>query len=152
MNSRSRAIAVVAGLCLLLDVGIAASINSVAAGSGSSDQVEEDENAAGPQFVLIDGLNVPIIRKNRVERHIFLSIALEVPDGAARREVWLALPRLRDAFVRELHVYLHLVPFERNPSFLNRVKARLLRVSERVMGAGVVKAVLIQKASERRFI
>ena len=111
---------------------------------------EEIGLVVAPFFVRLDGLNIPVIRELRVERHLLFSIALEVGDSRARHDVWMALPVLRDAFVRDLHGFVRLIRFEDETNYLTTVKARLHKVCDRVLGPGVVKAVLVQEMNERR--
>ncbi|MBT5413565.1 MAG: hypothetical protein HOH66_02595 [Rhodospirillaceae bacterium] len=113
-----------------------------------------DEVAAieRPQFVRIDNLIIPVIRRDRVERHVSLSVALEVRDAENRRTVQRALPHLRHAFIVDLNGYLRMLKSEDNPRFLLTVKRRLLKVGIAVVGPGLIDAVLVQQSSERELL
>ncbi|MDA0704154.1 MAG: hypothetical protein O3A96_13130 [Proteobacteria bacterium] len=105
-----------------------------------------------PQFVRIDNLIIPVIRRDRVERHVSLSVALEVRDAENRRAVQRALPRLRHAFIVDLNGYLRMLKSEDNPYFLLTVKRRLLKIGATVVGPGMIDAVLVQQSSERELL
>lgn len=102
-----------------------------------------------PLFVRIDNLVIPVIRRDRVERHVFLSVALEVRDAESRIAVQRDLLRLRHAFIVDLNGYLRVLRSEDNPHFLLTVKRRLLKVGATVVGPGLIDAVLVQQSSER---
>lgn len=110
---------------------------------------EEEELVVAPFFVHMDSLVVPVIRNNQVERHVMLTLALEVGDNHSRSRVQKAKNQIRDAFVRDLHGYMRVMLIRSHDDFLRLLKVRLLRVVAGVMGPGVVREVLIQQAAER---
>jgi hypothetical protein len=114
--------------------------------------VPEEAAMERPQFVRIDNLIIPVIRRDRVERHISLSVALEVRDAENRRAVQRALPHLRHAFIVDLNGYLRMLKSDDNPHFLVSVKRRLLKVGAAVIGPGMIDAVLVQQSSERELL
>lgn len=105
-----------------------------------------------PQFVRVDNLIIPVIRRDRVERHVSLSVALEVRDSENRRAVQRALPRLRHAFITDLNGYLRMLKSKDNPRFLLIVKRRLLKVGTAIVGPNMIDAVLVQQSSERELL
>jgi hypothetical protein len=104
------------------------------------------------QFVRIDNLIIPVIRRDRVERHVSLSVALEVRDSENRHAVQRALRRPRHAFIVDLNSYPRMLKSEDNPYFLLTVKRRRLKIGATVGGPGMIDAVLVQQSSERELL
>jgi len=105
--------------------------------------------SANAIFVDLESVAVAIIRNQRVEKQVVLQVSLEVPDDAARLAVSQALPRIKDAFIRDLYDYFALQEPGREGVNVEAVKKRLKRTADQVMGEGKIRAVLIQGAVER---
>ena len=111
---------------------------------------EHAVETAKPFFVDVEPLVVSVFAGERTVSTIALEIKLEVPDAAKEAELRTLMPRLKDAFLRDLHGAM---PRLRTPDGrvdLEAVKRRLLVVAERVAGDGSVSEVLIQSAAEMR--
>lgn len=102
-------------------------------------------------FVQLDPFVVPVIRNGQLQRHVTLSLAIEAKDPASRAKVEAAMPRVRDAFARDLHAFLAVVPYDGSGALLQSMTQRLARVAERAVGGGLIKAVLLQGAVDRTF-
>ena len=113
---------------------------------------EEEELIVAPFFVRMDSLVIPVIRNNQVERHVMLTLTLEVGDNHGRHRVQKAVNRIRDAFVLDLHGYMRVVLTRSREDFLFLLKGRLLRVVAGVIGPGVVREVLVQQVAEREVL
>jgi flagellar basal body-associated protein FliL len=100
-------------------------------------------------FVDLESLTVAVIRNSRVEKHVVLQVSLEVPDEATRANVSKALPRLKDAFIKDLYDYYAVRTPGSDGINVEGIKKRLKRTSDLIMGEGVIRAVLIQGAVER---
>jgi flagellar FliL protein len=100
-------------------------------------------------YVEMNALTIPVIRGGAVAKYILLQISLEVPDESAREEVIDRMPRLQDAFLRDLHAYFASIPLD-SPLNVRTVKQRLQRIADRKVGAGIVDEVLIQGAFEKK--
>jgi len=102
-------------------------------------------------FVQLDPFVVPVIRNGQLQRHVTLSLSIEAKDPASRAKVEAAMPRVRDAFARDLHAFLAVVPYDGSGALLQSMTRRLARVAERAVGGGLIKAVLLQGAADRTF-
>jgi hypothetical protein len=107
--------------------------------------------AVPPQYYKVDRIVLPVIRRQGLEGHLFLVIYLEMNDTKYRPLIDSKMTPLRDEYIRSLNRYI-----ARHPRILYKVplkdlKALLLRATERVVGEGKVKAILIQAAANRRF-
>lgn len=98
-------------------------------------------------FVDLDAITAPFIRDGRFAQYVVLTITLEVVDEDARGTVLKNIPRIRDAFVSELHALAAIRSPQQRLINLARVKARMMAGAERVLGQGVVTDVLVQLAS-----
>lgn len=98
-------------------------------------------------YVNLDSITAPFIRDGRFAQYIVLTIALEVANADAKDAVRHNIPRLRDAFISELHTLAAIRSPQQKLINLARVKARLMAGAERVLGKDVVVEVLVQLAS-----
>lgn len=99
-----------------------------------------------PLFIELDPLTAPFVRDGKFAHYVVIVVNLEVVSKDDIDKVRLLLPRLRDAFVTELHTMATM----RNPDQaminIRRVKSRLLANADAVLGVGVVRGVLVQLA------
>ena len=96
----------------------------------------------------LDPITVPLIEDHQVKRFLIVHVALEVTKGDGENVVKLRVPYLRDAYIRYL---LALASLDINPGIkdLEFLRGRLLEVSQRAVGPGIVKNVLFQHVFER---
>lgn len=102
------------------------------------------QEAPQVQFVDLPPLTLPVVRDGDVERVVRVDLALELKSGADAPRVSADLPRLTDAFLVELYALVGHRLMEENRYDADVIKRRLQAASERVLGPGVVTAVLIQ--------
>ncbi|MGH6953028.1 MAG: hypothetical protein ACREGL_02530 [Alphaproteobacteria bacterium] len=140
---------IIAGAVLLIGLGGGGYVLLAPSEPAGEHAAVPEAGVQGTFFVPIHNLMVPVVRGDRIERHVALTVALEVEGEESRMKVMRALPRLRDALLADLYSYLRLIDFDREPSFLPAVKTRLTAVANRTMGADTVRAVLVQYTYER---
>ena len=102
-----------------------------------------------PEFVELDPLVLPLIQEGQVTHHITLTVVVEIASGS-KEQVLLAKRQLTDAFFSELYGLLARRFVRRQADVLPLLRRRLLVVSERLLGPGVVTGVLISEPSRRR--
>ncbi len=119
----------------------------------SSPAVDAGEDGEGgffsddqPKFVELDLLTAPFLRGGKFVQYVVLVVSLEVATNAAVDEVRAVMPRLRDAFVTELHTIATMRNPEQKMLNMKRIKSRLLASARKVMGGGIVRDVLVQIA------
>lgn len=119
-------------------------------GSSSESTKEEiDENFSvndDPRFVELDLLTAPFVRGGKFVQYVVLVINLEASNDDGVEEIRAAMPRLRDAFVTELHTIATMRNPDQKMLNIKRIKSRLLASANKVMGEGVVRDVLVQLA------
>ena len=99
-----------------------------------------------PRFVELDLLTAPFLRGGKFVKYVVLVINLEVSNDDQVEEVRAVMPRLRDAFVTELHTIATMRNPEQKMLNIKRIKSRLLVSANEVMGEGFVRDVLVQLA------
>jgi len=146
LRSTKLAIRISSGLAALLFVPILANL------ADAADREAPPETAAiagAPSYVRFEPIFVPIIENDQVKRQVGVTLMLELGDGVSQGDVEAKRMPLYDAFFRDLYGY-----FQDRVGVGGHVdqpylKARLLRTTNRVMGAKLVKEVLIEQLFER---
>jgi flagellar FliL protein len=143
-------------ICLLMGA-LAWSASPAHAVGAKKDESAKEEGERGKKgqpetnFIQLDPFVVPVIRNGQLQRHVTLSLTIEANNPASRTKVEAAMPRVRDAFARDLHALLAVVPYDGSGALLQSITQRLARVAERTVGGGLIKAVLLQGAVDRTF-
>ncbi len=99
-------------------------------------------------FVTMDVLVIPIFQGEKVAATVQIQLKLEATNLESASEIARLLPRLNDAFLRDLYGFIprHLRKKERLDVAL--IKDRLQLVGDKVAGPGVIKSVLVQAVLE----
>jgi flagellar basal body-associated protein FliL len=99
-------------------------------------------------FVTMDVLVIPIFQGEKVAATVQIQLKLEATNLENASEIARLLPRLNDAFLRDLYGFIprHLRKKERLDLAL--IKDRLQMVGDKVAGPGVIKSVLVQAVLE----
>ncbi len=105
--------------------------------------------SADSLFVDLESITIAVIRNRRIQKHLVLQVTLEVPDEESRAAVSHALPRVKDAFIKDLYDYYAIQQQGREGINVEAIKKRLKRTADEALGPGKVRAVLIQGAVER---
>ncbi len=111
--------------------------------------VAEPVRPALPEYVELEPLILPLIQDGQVTHHVTLQVVIEVVAGEKER-VLLVKRQLTDAYLSELYGLLALRFVRRQANALPLLRRRLLAVSERLLGPGVVGDVLISEPSRRK--
>jgi hypothetical protein len=105
---------------------------------------------AGPTFIKLPPIVLPVFNnENKVARQAGLVLALELEPGKTAADVEPNRRQLQDAFITDLYTLYDQVGGADRVIDSAIVKQRLLETSDRVLGPGIVRAVLIQQAFER---
>lgn len=111
----------------------------------------ESERAPGTPGVPTVGMPIliaPVIVNGELDHYVYLTVSLKLNDGNQRTMVSEKIPYLQDAFLREVHGPS--IARNNDPSIVDEAAllARLMRVCETVVGAGVVKTIEIKNAAQ----
>ena len=99
-----------------------------------------------PAYIELQPVTAPFRRGDKNVQYLVLSINLEVRDKDLVDSVRERMPRLLDTYTSELYALAGERGPEQRSINLARVQARLLTGSDRVLGPGVIRAVLVQLA------
>lgn len=102
-----------------------------------------------PEFVEFEPLVLPLIQEGQVTHHITLHVVVETNAGG-KEQVLLAKRQLTDAYLSELYGLLARRFVRRQSNALPLLRRRLMVVSDRLLGPGVVSDVLLAEPSRRR--
>ena len=97
-----------------------------------------------PRFIDLPPLNVPLFADDKVAGTVLIQLKLEALGAANEATINHLLPRINDAFLRELHTFIPRLLQKTKRLDIYILKKRLQMVSDRVVGKGVISNVLIQ--------
>jgi len=98
-----------------------------------------DENI----FIALKPLNVPVRRRNEITGFVALDVSLEVADDAARSRAQRLLPRVRDAFIRELFANPAVQRGTQGRIDYRRIRSVLLHRARQILGRETVLTIYI---------
>lgn len=119
------------------------------AGEAGQEQAAGDAKKKGdPNYLDMENLAIPVIRNRRIEKHVILKVSLEMMDDDALEESKPYMPRLKDAFIKDLYDYYS---YQSPGQKINTeaIKIRLKVAGDKVVGQGKIRKVLIQAAFQR---
>jgi hypothetical protein len=111
--------------------------------------VAQPEPAGAPEFVEFEPLVLPLIQEGQVTYHVTLSVVVET-TASGKEQVLLAKRQLTDAYLSELYGLLARRFVRRQANAIPLLRRRLLVVSDRLLGPGVVSDVLLAEPGRRR--
>lgn len=119
-----------------------------AAKGGKGQDYETLEN--GPYYMRLERIVVPRIHANVVEAIVTYVLVAEFKDPEARDRAKLVMPKLMDAYVRDLYVLTSRAGTSGDGVDLAVAKTYLMASAARVLGAEAVKDVLIERIVSRK--
>ena len=113
---------------------------------------EKAEADAKVTFVKIDPLVLPVVNKDGVVQIVNIVVTLEVADPEVAKEIEKFTPRLKDAFIQDMYGSLsNKTATDINGVIeVNQIKARLNKITAKVLGEDKVKDVLLQAIQQRK--
>ena len=135
---------------LMLAPGLAFNAPAFASGAAKDSKDakgKDDKEPAKGTFLKLDPMAAPLpmAEGKKTRRQMILTLQLEVSPSDAEKVNGL-MPRIRDAFIREMFARPVGTPDGWDPGDLETVKGRLVQQATRVAGDGVVRDVLIVQA------
>ena len=102
-----------------------------------------------PRYVDLEPLLVPIFKGDVVVATIQLQIQIETKKSDVSK-ITKQMPRLKDAYIRDLHAYVPRLLRKQKDLDIASLKRRLFVIGERAIGKGLIDAVLVQSAMNRK--
>ncbi|MDY0028355.1 MAG: flagellar basal body-associated FliL family protein [Pseudobdellovibrionaceae bacterium] len=112
---------------------------------------EKAEADAKVAFVKMDPLTLPVVNEKGIVQIINISITLEAADAEAAKEIEKFFPRLKDAYIQDMYGSLGRKGAMNAEGIVqvNRIKERLSKITEKVIGSDKVRQVLLQSVQQR---
>mgnify|MGYP003394190244 CR=1 FL=1 len=110
------------------------------------EEIEAEVLKDPSEFVKVGPMQLVVRGQNGRNYRIMLNMNLELVDPNNKVKVYKMLPRLRDAYLRELFGVPMAANGEWRADEMDSVKARLLGQSNQVMGSNMIANVVIQQA------
>jgi hypothetical protein len=103
----------------------------------------------GPTFIALAPIVLPVFEGNVVARQAGVLLSLELVEGKSEADVEPQRRRLVDAFISDLYALFEQRHGADRVIDAPAIKQRLGATADRILGPGIVRAVLIQQAFER---
>lgn len=109
---------------------------------------EPPEPSEPPRFIDMDPLVVAVFSGDNVAGTVQIQIKLETMGAENEEHINQIMPRLSDAFLRDLYSYIPRLLEKQGSVDVLVVKKRLQRIAAKVAGEGRVDNVLVQSVTE----
>lgn len=110
-----------------------------------------DDKMAPPEaarYIDMDPLVITLFQGNKVAATIQIQVKLEASGKDNEKTIYKILPRLSDAFIRDLHSFIPRLLRKSDELDAIVIKQRLKMVSDKVAGKGIVSNILIQSVAD----
>jgi len=107
-------------------------------------ELEREDNTTA---ISINPFTVPMFQGERIAGSIQVQFELEVVKGQ-EEAVNSQMVRLEDAYIRDLYVFLPRLLRNQETLDINKLKRRLMRITEKIVGPDIVEDVLIQSVAD----
>ncbi len=111
-----------------------------------TEEVKSDEP---PVSIPMDDLVVTLFSDNTVAATVMIRLNLEVLGSDNADKVTKVLPRLSDAFFKDLYTFIPRVVHKEKKLTADILQQRLLMTGNKLLGKGVLNNVIIESVSER---
>jgi len=117
---------------------------SLASGAKEAKESKKAEGAKAPKkqrpitslesWVMVEPFSVTVVQEDRIRGKILVSFGMDVPDAELREKAELLMPRLQDAWLRQLNLYGATTVRPGKPANITEVSNILQTVADRVLG------------------
>jgi hypothetical protein len=123
---------------------------ATAAEAGGRSRPSYERLEGGPYYMQLERIVVPKLQGDGASMLFGYTLVLEFADAESRDRAKTIMPRLMDAYLRDLHVLTSRPAAGQNGADPTTAKRYLLESSKRILGPDAVKDVLIQRTSARK--
>ena len=102
-----------------------------------------------PVTIPMDDLVIPIFSDDSVAATVMIRLSLEAYGGENEDKINKILPRLSDAFLRDLYTFIPRIVRKQKKLTAAILQERLLMTGGKVVGDGVINKVMIESVTER---
>ncbi len=101
-----------------------------------------------PRFIDMEPFNIPVFHGDRVAATVQIQLKLEAIGEENEKEVIRLLPRISDAFLRDMHAFIPRLLKKEQRIKVPILKKRLQIISERLVGPNLIHNILVQSVSD----
>ena len=114
--------------------------------------IDISDGPANSYYLKLDPMIMPVLGKDNVQEVVSMIVALQISEQKNIAEISHLIPKIKDAYMSALYGNLNKAAY-RNGQFLdiNKLKNKLILVTEGFADKKVIQDVLIQGVSQRRF-
>ncbi len=102
-----------------------------------------------PVAIDMEAINIPIFAEDRVAATVMIKLRVEVRGSENEEKVTKLLPRLNDAFFKDLYAFIPRVIRRQNKLTPTILVERMKMTGDQIMGPNVIHNVLIDEVNER---
>ena len=117
--------------------------------SEEAQKVEEVVVDPVPISIDMDRLTVPIFSEDRVAATVLIDFKIEAMGFENQEKITKLLPRINDAFFKDLYVFIPRVLRGQNKLSKNLLAKRMEHIGDKIVGDGVLHSVSITEVTER---
>ena len=123
---------------------------AVAEGEGQEDgkPAPNQPQDKPPRFIDMETFNIPVFHGDRVAATVQIQLKLEAIGEENEKEVIRLLPRISDAFLRDMHAFIPRLLKKEQRIKVPILKKRLQIISERLVGPNLIHNILVQSVSD----
>ena len=133
-------------ITILIGSGSFAVMQQLNLGPFAKTDTEDKIKTESTHFISLDPLVIPIIQGGTVAATIKLEVKINA-KSEFKNKIHREMTRLKDAYVRDLHSFFPRLMSDQTELDIDALKKRLKKISNRVLGAGVIISVEIDSAS-----
>lgn len=101
------------------------------------------------RYFQLQPFNVPVIRNGKLVQMVSVAVIVEVRGLINQGVMMEQRQRLRDAFLRDIHGVASIQRPDGRVMDSHVLKTRLMSVSERILGPGIIDDILVNGISDR---
>lgn len=101
------------------------------------------------EYVRLDPLILPVIDSEGLTQVVTLVVAIEVTNKKDTELVQRLIPRITDAMIQEMYGQMGKNALKDGAIQVDYIKARLNKISTKVIGADIINGVLLQVVQQR---
>jgi hypothetical protein len=117
-------------------------------GQGEGRPAARQSQDEPPRFVDVEPLNIPVFHGERVATTVQIQLKLEAIGEENEKEIIRLLPRIADAFLRDMHAFIPRLLKKEQQIKVPIIKKRLQIISERLVGPNLIQNILVQSVSD----
>ncbi len=133
---------------MILAGGVVAAMKWLKVGPFASDTVVESEHVETPKeepiYIDMEPIVIPVIQGAQAVATIQIQIKLLAAGKDNASEVKRLMPKISDLFIRDLYAFIPRLLKDKERIDVATLKARLLLMTERKLGKGLLQDVLVQ--------